>query len=69
MLLGATVFLAIAITNAAFLIASIVTDAIPAGLIAAVAALLIVTFWYIVPIRERSADRRREADRAAHKGG
>ena len=68
MLLGATIFLAIAITNAAFLITSIVTDTVAAGLVAAVAALLIVTFWYVIPIRERNNDRRREAARAAHKG-
>jgi hypothetical protein len=69
MLLSATVFLAIAITCAAYLITTVVTDAVPAGVVAAVAALLIVTFWYIVPVRERNNDRRRDAARAAHKGG
>ena len=60
MLLGATVFLAIAITTAAYLITTVVTDTFPAAIVAAVAALLIVVFWYVVPVRERSKDRRRD---------
>jgi amino acid transporter len=63
MLLGATVFLAIAITTAAYLITTVVTDAFPAGIVAAIAALLIVLFWYVVPVRERNNDRRQEAAR------
>ena len=63
MLLAATVFLAIAITNAAFLITSIVTETATAAGIAGIAALLMVTFWYVIPVRERSADRRRSAAR------
>jgi hypothetical protein len=63
MLLSATVFLAIAITTAAYLITTVVTDAVPAGIVAAVAALLIVVFWYVVPVRERSNDRSRDAAR------
>ena len=63
MLLSATVFLAIAITMAAYLITTVVTDALPAAIVAAVAAFLIVLFWYVIPVRERNTDRRREAAR------
>jgi amino acid transporter len=63
MLLSATAFLAVAITMAAYLITTVVTDAIPAGIVAAVAAFLIVLFWYVVPVRERNSDRRRDAAR------
>ncbi len=61
MLLGATAFLAVAITCAAYLITTVVTDAFPAGVVAAIAALLIIVFWYVIPIRERNNDRRRDA--------
>jgi amino acid transporter len=63
MLLGASAFMAIAITTAAYLITTVVTDAFPAGIVAAIAALLIVTFWYVIPLRERSNDRRRASGR------
>jgi hypothetical protein len=68
MLLSATVFLAIAITTAAYLITTVITDAVPAGIVAAVAALLIVTFWYIIPVRERANDRKRDAARDGAEG-
>jgi Flp pilus assembly protein TadB len=59
MLLAATVFLSIAITSAAFLITEFITRTLVAGIVAATAAIVIVIFWYVVPIQERNRDRQK----------